>query len=343
MQIGYKQESCSKSMISEGGVSRISQFTACTNPNFDAVHRIWNDCVTNSMIPIKVVVPGTETDVEYFAALMTALEGTSINEPCRTAAIAFLLQVIVKKVPKEVLQAQFMRTVQILYTKMLENSEQSEGSPLKYLLSILGVVLRAQPTRVWNSASTRNIVVSVTALCAHDKPWVRTMARRVVRAVLTDPVTAMENGLHAAASGVGMFVQQQLQAALGSKGGDMTTVRYLCLLEGVMHKMPSTLFKQLAETILKSFTIADPMVKCSALQCLYRCLQRQPCDAALSIETNVLLVKALTQLSPPCEDVTVCAYWMQALAEAHVCLTAKDPYRYCCSNSYISSKLFPSA
>ncbi|RCN25870.1 NUC173 domain protein, partial [Ancylostoma caninum] len=257
---------------------------------------------------------------------MTALEGTSINEPCRTAAIAFLLQVIVKKVPKEVLQAQFMRTVQILYTKMLENSEQSEGSPLKYLLSILGVVLRAQPTRVWNSASTRNIVVSVTALCAHDKPWVRTMARRVVRAVLTDPVTAMENGLHAAASGVGMFVQQQLQAALGSKGGDMTTVRYLCLLEGVMHKMPSTLFKQLAETILKSFTIADPMVKCSALQCLYRCLQRQPCDAALSIETNVLLVKALTQLSPPCEDVTVCAYWMQALAEAHVCLTAKDPY-----------------
>ncbi|EYC28508.1 hypothetical protein Y032_0007g3262 [Ancylostoma ceylanicum] len=41
MKIGHVQESCSKSMISEGGVSRISQFTACTNPNFDAVHRIW--------------------------------------------------------------------------------------------------------------------------------------------------------------------------------------------------------------------------------------------------------------------------------------------------------------
>ncbi|EYC28507.1 hypothetical protein Y032_0007g3262 [Ancylostoma ceylanicum] len=335
MKIGHVQESCSKSMISEGGVSRISQFTACTNPNFDAVHRIWKSgsSMQKEVVSVLAAVAelikernGTETDVEYFAALMTALEGTSINEPCRTAAIAFLLQVIVKKIPKEVLQAQFMRTVQILYTKMLENSEQSEGSPLKYLLSILGVVLRAQPSRVWNSASTRNIVVSVTALCAHDQPWVRTMARRVVRAVLTDPVTSMENGLHAAASGVGTFVQQQLQAALGSKGGDMTTVRYLCLLEGVMHKMPSTLFKQLAETILKSFTIADPMVKCSALQCLYRCLQRQPCDAALSVETNVLLVKALTQLSPPCEDVTVCAYWMQALAEAHVCLTAKDPY-----------------
>ncbi|VDM84489.1 unnamed protein product, partial [Strongylus vulgaris] len=120
---------------------------------------------------------GKETDVEYFAALTTTLEGTSINEPCRTAAVAFLLQLIVKKVPKEVLQAQFKRTVQILYTKMLENSEQTESSPLKYLLSILGVVLRAQPARVWSDANTRNMVVSVAALCAHEKPWVRTMAR----------------------------------------------------------------------------------------------------------------------------------------------------------------------
>ncbi|PIO74341.1 NUC173 domain protein [Teladorsagia circumcincta] len=171
------------------------------------------------------------------------------------------------------------------------------------------------------------MVVSVAALSAHEKPWVRTMARRVVRAVLTDPITAMENGLHAASSSVGMFIQQQLQSALASKNGEMTAMRYLCLLEGVMHKMPSSLFKQLAENILSSFAIADPMVKCSALQCLHRCLQRQPCDAALPVETNVLLVKALKQLSPPCEDITVCAYWMQALAEAHVCLTAKDPYR----------------
>lgn len=118
---------------------------------------------------------------------------------------------------------------------MLENSECSEGSVLKYLLSVLGIVLRAQPAKVWGAANTRydpvagvshgkllrfafsrNMVVSVAALCAHDRPWVRTMARRVVRAVLTDPVTAMDNGLHAASSSVGMFVQQQLQAALGN-------------------------------------------------------------------------------------------------------------------------------
>lgn len=41
------------------------------------------------------------------------------------------------------------------------------------------------------------------------------------------------------------------------KNGEMTAMRYLCLLEGVMHKMPSSLFKQLAENILSSFAVAD--------------------------------------------------------------------------------------
>ncbi|XGW10703.1 hypothetical protein V3C99_012312 [Haemonchus contortus] len=331
-----QNDTSNKSMVSEGAVSRITQFTACTNPNFDAVHRLWKSgsSMQKEVVSVLAAVAelikernGSETDVEYFAALITTLEGSPLNEPSRTAAVAFLLQLIVKKVPKEVLQSQFTKIVQVLYTKMLENSESSEGSALKYLLSVLGVVLRAQPAGVWNVANTKNMVVSVASLCAHEKPWVRTMARRVVRAVLTDPITAMDNGLHPASSSVGMFIQQQLQSALSSKNGETTAMRYLCLLEGVMHKMPSPLFKQLAENILSSFAIADPMVKCSALQCLHRCLQRQPCDAALPVETNVLLVKALKQLSPPYEDITVCAYWMQALAEAHVCLTAKDPHR----------------
>ncbi|KAJ1368617.1 hypothetical protein KIN20_029786 [Parelaphostrongylus tenuis] len=336
MTIDREQDFSNKSMVSDGAVSRISQFTACTNHSFDSVHRFWKSGspMQKEVVAVLAAVAelirehkGSETDVEYFAALLTTLEGSPISEPYRTAAVSFLLQLIIKKVPKEVLQSQFARTVQILYTKIWESSENSEGFALKYLLSVLGVVLRAQPACVWNASSTKNIVVSIAAMCSHGKPWVRTMARRVVRAVLTDPVTAMDNGLHAASSSVGMFVQQQLQEALESKSGDMTAVRYLCLLEGIMHKMPSNLFKQLAEIILRSLAVADRMVKCSALQCLHRCLQRQPCDAALSVEVNVLLVKALRELCPPSEDVTVCAYWMQALAETHVCLTAKDPYR----------------
>ncbi|CAI4228562.1 unnamed protein product [Auanema sp. JU1783] len=326
----------SKSMISEGGLSKLSEFTSCTNPAFDSVHRIWKSgsSLQTEVISVLAAVAelikernGTETDVEYFSALLTALEGVPLEDSGRTAATAYLLHLIVKRVPKEVLQNQFTRTTQIIYTKILENAENVDGAILKNLLSTLGVVFRSQPAVVWNNTNSKNMVVSVASLCNHVKPWVRTMCRRVVRAVLTDPVTSMDNGLHVAAAGVGQFILSQLENSLSTPAGAMNAVRHLCLLEGVMHKMPANLFKQLTETILKAFTLADSMVKCSALQCMHRALQRQPCDAALPTETNVLLINALSQLTPPPTDIAVNAYWMQALAEAHVCLTAKSPER----------------
>lgn len=36
-----KNLTSNKSMVSEGALSRLSQFTSCTNPAFDAVHREW--------------------------------------------------------------------------------------------------------------------------------------------------------------------------------------------------------------------------------------------------------------------------------------------------------------
>ncbi|CAO4366084.1 unnamed protein product [Caenorhabditis nigoni] len=326
--------SSSKSMVSEGALSKLSGFTACTNPAFDSVNRVWKSGssiqaeVVSVLAAIAEVIKerdGKETDVEYCAALMTALEGSSLGNPRRTAAIAYLLHLIVRKVPKEVLQAQFHRFVQILYTKLLENVDSTEGSALKNLISVLGIILRAQQASVWASANTRNMLVSVAALAAHDKPWVRTMARRVIRAVLTDPVTATDNGLHPASGAVGQLILNHIENFLARSNGDNTNVvRYLCLLEGVMHKMPANLFKKMAEAMLKCFAISDSMVKCSSLQCLHRALQRQPCDSALPTETNALLLTALRQLGSSVTDVTVTAYWMQALAEAHVCLTAKD-------------------
>uniref|UniRef100_A0A8R1DIW5 NUC173 domain-containing protein n=1 Tax=Caenorhabditis japonica TaxID=281687 RepID=A0A8R1DIW5_CAEJA len=308
--------SSSKSMVSEGGLSKLTEFTACTNPAFDSVNRVWKSGssiqaeVVSVLAAIAEVIKerdGKESDVEYCAALMTALEGSSLGNPRRTAAIAYLLHLI------------------ILYTKLLENVDSTEGSALKNLISVLGIILRAQPASVWASANTRNMLVSVAALAAHDKPWVRTMARRVIRAVVTDPVTATDNGLHPASGAVGQLILSNIESYLARSNGDNTTVvRFLCLLEGIMHKMPAALFKQMAEAMLKCFAISDSMVKCSSLQCLHRALQRQPCDSALPTETNSLLLAALRQLGSSVTDVTVTAYWMQALAEAHVCLTAKD-------------------
>ncbi|GMS85276.1 hypothetical protein PENTCL1PPCAC_7451, partial [Pristionchus entomophagus] len=325
-----------KSMVSEGRLTSLTAFTSCTNPNFDAVHRVWKSgsnmqtevvAVLAAVAEIIKEKGGSESDVEYMAALLVTLEGLDKSEPGRVAATAYLLHLIIKKVPREILQANFTSTANIIYTKILEHTGSDESSILKNLLTVLGVVLRAQPAAVFNNPQTKNMIVSVCALCTHERPWVRTMARRVARAVLTDPVTALDNGLHAAATPVAQFILQQLQQAIGSKNGVLMSTRWLCLLEGIMHKFPASLFKQLTEVILRSFTIVDPTVKCSAMQCLQRALERQPCDTALTAETCELLVESLRGLAPPTADITVVAHWMQAITEAQICLSAKDAAR----------------
>uniref|UniRef100_A0A914WPA7 Ribosomal RNA-processing protein 12-like conserved domain-containing protein n=1 Tax=Plectus sambesii TaxID=2011161 RepID=A0A914WPA7_9BILA len=330
-----------RSMISEGGLSRFSQFTSCTNPTFDAVHRIWKSGSTmqGDVLAVLAAVAeiirengGTETDTEYFASLLTALAGTPAEDSNRLAATAYLLNLITKKVSKEVLRKEFSRASEVLYAKLAEQASSEHAPILKNLLGALGAVLRSQPTIVWTHSSCRAILTSVATFSTHDKPWVRTMSRRVVRAVITDPVSSLDNGVHPAAASVGQFCIQQLEQCAGP-GAGITATRVLCLLEGIMHKMPGATFKTVAETIFRSLTLSDGKVKCAALQALYRSLQRQPGDASLPIETNAQLILALRDFQPLPNDVAVCAYWMQALCEAHVCLTAKDRHK--------SSELLP--
>ncbi|VDK46717.1 unnamed protein product [Anisakis simplex] len=320
-----------KSMISEGC---FSAFTACTNPTFDAVHRVWKSGSTmqNDVVAVLAAVAelikekgGDETDVEYFGALLSTLESTPPDECQKIAATAYLLNLIMKKINKDILQKYFSRAIQILYNKLSEHADSDNATLLKNLIASIGTLLRAQSIVAIQNTSTKMILASLATLSSHDKPWVRTMSRRALRAVLTDPVTSHSNGVHPAAAHVGELAISLLQQYNGKGASSVVPTRILCLLEGVMHKMASSVFRRLAETILRLMACADGTVKCAAMQCLYRVMQRQPCDAALPVDTNVQLILAIRDFVPPTSDVAVTAYWMQALGEAHVCLTAKDP------------------
>ena len=60
------------------------------------------------------------------------------------------------------------------------------------------------------------MLVNVATFSVHEKAWVRTMSRRVLRAILTDPVSSHENGIHPAAGPVGEFAITQLHKCAGS-------------------------------------------------------------------------------------------------------------------------------
>ena len=59
------------------------------------------------------------------------------------------------------------------------------------------------------------ILVSVANFSTHEKPWVRAMSRRVLRAVLNDPVSSLDNGVHPAAGPVGEYAVSQLRKCSG--------------------------------------------------------------------------------------------------------------------------------
>ncbi|TKR81770.1 hypothetical protein L596_015593 [Steinernema carpocapsae] len=318
-----------RSTLSNGTeLTHYSGFTTCTNPNFDVVHRIWKSGsnLQTDVVAVLAAVSeiikeqgGTETDTEYYAALLSALESTPKDETERVGATAYLLSLIVKKISKDVLQSTFSQTCKILTDKLAEQYQEENAAALKNIIQVLGFVLRAQPISIWQFANNKNLLVSISQFVMHEKPWVRTMARRVVRAILTDPVKSLDNGLHPCASSVGNFIASRIEDI-----DDTSAARMLCLLEGTLYKMPSEIFGRIAVSILKLTTRPNGSLKCTAFQCLQRTLQLQPSDVVLPVAWNVELIQRIRECPPPTNDVAVCAYWMQALAEAHVCLSMKD-------------------
>lgn len=156
----------------------------------------------------------------------------------------------------------------------LADSDEA-ATALKFLISSMGGILRSQTISTWSFSSNtyaphfsllplnlyfRALLTGIATFSTHDKPWVRTMSRRVLRAVLTDPVSSLDNGTHPAAKSVGQYVLTALRSAEGPNASTAIT-RLLCLLEGVMHKMPEATFKELAEFILRLGAVADPMVR----------------------------------------------------------------------------------
>ena len=105
-------------------------------------------------------------------------------------------------------------------------------------------------------------------------------------------------------------------------GNRETITRLLCLLEGILYRMPESQLASLLEYLLQLGAAADSTVRCSAFQCIQKTLERPP--PAFPINRNAELILAL-RAHPTPADISVFAYWLQALSEAHCCLSKMAP------------------
>jgi len=329
-QIGLEDMNIDES--SAGAKTVISRYTNCTNPTFNPINRVWNDDDVEKQQDVLNLLAfaadtirerqGGQSDVEYYGVLLAALDDIPVEDVKKIYANSYLLHLLFPKIPKELLIKHFDRVKPILDRKLqaLATDKNAYGA-IKFLLSSLGSLLKAQPQAFWNVTEHKATLSDLVAFASHPHPGVRMISRRTIRALLTEEPHVTPNGVHPGAKTVAKAVKEHLDTANGNKD---TITRLLCLLEGILHRMPDTTLASLLEYLLQLGSSGDTTVRCSAYQCIQRTLEKPPSVDSLPINRNAELIIALRSQQIP-TDVSVFAYWLQALTEAHCCLSLKTP------------------
>lgn len=163
-----------------------TNFTECTNVTFNQIHRLWtsNSALHKEMLAVLAAVTevikengGKESETEYFAALITALD-TMNTEDSLTAA-TYLLSLVISKVPDAVLQKRFSDVSKKLLDLLVKNANSESTSLIKSLLRCLAALLSAQDISIWEASSTKQIYLGILAFITHNKPKVRKTSHEV--------------------------------------------------------------------------------------------------------------------------------------------------------------------
>ncbi|OWF35995.1 RRP12-like protein [Mizuhopecten yessoensis] len=310
-----------------------TNWTDCTNVTFNKVHRYWasNSALHKEILAILAAVTeviksqgGTETETEYFAALMTALETTEGLDSL--TAITYLLNIVLKRVPPTVLRSRFSEVARQLLDVMATHVDGESTSLLKSLIMSLATLLRVQEPAVWSNSSTHRIYSGLLTFTTHKKPKVRKAAHQGVCIILRGSLFMTQGDPpphHPAASITAKFCIQKVEECGGS--GDATdTLHTLSLLKEVVGLLPQHSTKSVCETILRLMTLSNPMVTASSMQTLHGLFSSNPKISNFSSELNGQIITALYDYQPSENDVQPMQAWLVVMEKAHINLVKLD-------------------
>ncbi|MEQ2258981.1 pre-rRNA processing protein, partial [Xenotaenia resolanae] len=169
----------------------LSGLSDCSNLTFRKVQRFWesNSAAHKEICAVLAAVTevirsqgGKETETEYFAALMTTLEVVESEES--QAAVAYLLNLVMKRVPAPVLKSKFSDTTKAFMDVMSKQASSDTSSALRWILSCLATLLRKQDVSVWSYPSTLQAYHGLLSFTVHSKPKVRKAAQQGVCSIL---------------------------------------------------------------------------------------------------------------------------------------------------------------
>uniref|UniRef100_A0A3B3XUI3 Uncharacterized protein n=1 Tax=Poecilia mexicana TaxID=48701 RepID=A0A3B3XUI3_9TELE len=305
----------------------LSGLSDCSNLTFRKVQRFWesNSAAHKEICAVLAAVTevirsqgGKETETEYFAALMTTLEVVESEES--QAAVAYLLNLVMKRVPAPVLKSKFSDTTKALMDVMSKQVSSDASSALRWILSCLATLLRKQDVSVWSYPSTLQAYHGLLSFTVHCKPKVRKSAQQGVCSILRGSdflFTDDAPNHHPAAVTTAKFCIKEIEQAGGSKE-DTTTLHVLCLLKELMGSFPLGSVKSCCETLLRVMTLSHVMVTASAMQAFHRLFTVKPNASSLSAELNAQIITALYDYLPSENDLQPLLAWLTVMEKAHV-------------------------
>lgn len=331
-------DSVSQDGFTVGNASAASVWTNCTNVSFDRFLNGFNpkSRIHKSMLAVLATVReaierenGSETETEYFAALMLTLNCVQSEEKL-TATVA-LIKMILKHVSPSVLRGKFSQTSSVLVKILSEQlaSQTSNSYLIKSIIGSLATLLRHQEAAIWQLNSTQQIFETLLMLILHPKPRIRKAASFAVISLTCDPNAEAATGV--VRNLVAQFCIRKLEEHLTTSSDEhLNILLYIFgLLSDVMCLFPSVKHtKRASETILSHMTLGNILIVTGALQTFYSFFIRRPDSKVLSSELNARLVNALYDYQPNMNDEQPLKAWCTTMKEALLSLYELDVKLY---------------
>uniref|UniRef100_A0A663MCZ3 Ribosomal RNA processing 12 homolog n=1 Tax=Athene cunicularia TaxID=194338 RepID=A0A663MCZ3_ATHCN len=326
-QLHVEEDDAAEAATERSSGTFLSGLSDCTNVTFSKVQRFWesNSAAHKEICAVLAAVTevirsqgGKETETEYFAVLMTTLE--AVESPESLAAVAYLLNLVLKRVPSPVLMKKFSDASKAFMGIVSSQACSSSTSALRWVLSCLATLLRKQDLAAWSYPVTLQVYHGLLSFCVHTKPKVRKAAQYGVCSVLRGSEFMFGDAApehHPAAPSTAKFCVQEIEKAGGTKEAT-TTLHVLALLRDLLPCFPAAVVKTCCETLLRVMTLSHVLVTACAMQAFHSLFSAQASVACLPAELNAQIITALYDYVPSTSDLQPLMTWLSTMERAHI-------------------------
>ncbi|XP_067934576.1 RRP12-like protein [Watersipora subatra] len=341
-----------------------TNWTDCTNTTFNKVHQNWsNDALHKEVLAVLAAITeiikqegGQETEVEYFAILMTTLETT--EDAAGLGATIYLLSMVLKKLPRSVIQGKFSDISKVLMSLLEKNADNEGAAFMSKLINCLTTVLRSQDASTWDLDETKQVYRSLLSFSCCSKPKVRKAVREAVVLVLRASEIVREGivEVHPAAAVTETFCMTQVQHLLNStlvqKSKDAAQcsdiIHTLQLIKNVIGYLPRSSLKSSCEMVLRLMSLNNLVLKGVCLEVLNSLFYSQPPTDRLSPDLNAKIITAMYDFLPHVNDIQMMPAWLLVIENALINLCRNDAFLClshlprlvsCCLKCFLSERV----